>query len=298
MTIRRSVLTTIMAGASLCALASTALAADIIDPPIIAAPVLEEVKPFGGWYIRGDVGYSFNSAVEKSKYQGVFQGGPIDPNNQPPVLLGDLPADGLDSEFDDTIVVGVGVGAHMGHFLRGDITADWTFNGHNGAPFVGEVGDNPVCGTGLCGYEFGGDYNAITVLANAYVDMGTYAGITPYVGAGIGFAHVDYKDVSSTACGDPNATATSGTACDGSTVAFPLETIEGSYEGESSLRLAWSLAAGASYSLNDALAIDGGYKFTRIAEGDMLKDYNAGHSVKDGGINMHQVRLGARYKLH
>ena len=298
MTIRRSVLTTIMAGASLCALASTAMAADIIDPPIIAAPVVEQVKPFGGWYIRGDMGYSFNSSADKSKYQGTFQGGPIDPNNQPPILLGDLPADNLDGEYDDTIVVGVGVGAHLGHYLRGDITADWIISGHNNAAFIGEVGNNPVCGTGACSYAFGGDYNAITVMANAYVDMGTYAGITPYVGAGIGFAHVDYGDVTSSNCADPNAVTTSGTACDGSTAAFPLETVESTYDGASSLRLAWSLAAGASYALNDTLSLDGGYKFTRIAEGDMLKDYNAGHALKDGGINMHQVRLGARYKLH
>ena len=298
MTIRRSVLTTIMAGATLGALGSTALAADIIEPRVIEAPVIEQVKPFGGWYIRGDVGYSFNDARDKARYSGRFQGGAALPGAQPPVLLEDVPADLIDPEIDDTMFVGVGVGAHMGQYLRGDITADFHFNGHNSSPFFGDGGTNPACVDGLCDYSFDGDFNAITVLANAYVDMGTYAGITPYVGAGIGFAHVDYKDVSSTACGDPNATATSGTACDGSTVAFPLETIEGSYEGESSLRLAWSLAAGASYSVNDSLAIDGGYKFTRIAEGAMLKDHNSGHMVKDGGIDMHQVRLGARYKLH
>ena len=295
MTIRRSVLTTIMAGATLGALTATAFAADLIDPPVIEAPVIKEVKPFGGWYIRGDVGYSFNDARDKARYSGRFQGGAALPGAQPPVLLEDVPADLIDPEIDDTMFVGVGVGAHMGQYLRGDITADFHFNGHNSSPFFGDGGTNPACVDGLCDYSFDGDFNAITVLANAYVDMGTYAGITPYVGAGIGFAHVDYKDVTSTACGDPLASGATTSACDPSGV-NPAVLVNTDYEGSSSLRLAWSLAAGASYSVNDAFALDAGYRFVRISEGEMA--HAGDQSIKDGGFDMHQVRVGARYKLH
>ena len=294
MTIRRSVLTTIMAGATLGALGSTALAADIIEPRVIEAPVIEQVKPFGGWYIRGDVGYSFNDARDKGSYVGEFQDGAAFPGNQAPILLEPLPADRLGTEVDDTTFVGVGVGTHMGQYLRGDITADFHFNGSNSVDFVGDAGANPFCGEGACDYAFEGDFDAITVLANAYVDLGTYAGITPYVGAGIGFAHVSYDEVTGTNCGDSFSLNATGVACgpDGS----GAELIESEAEGASSLRLAWSLAAGASYDFNDQFAIDGGYRFVRIADGDMAM--NSGSMVKDGGIDMHQVRIGARYKLH
>ena len=296
MTIRRSVLTTIMAGATLGALATTALAADIIhEPRVIEAPVIDKVKPFGGWYIRGDLGYSFNRARDKSSYTGDLQDGSSVFGGQPPILLEPASPDAIDNEIDDTYFAGVGIGAHMGQYLRGDITADFHFGGHNSAPFVGDGGNNPSCVDGLCDYEFGGDFDAITVMANAYVDFGTFAGITPYVGAGIGFAHVNYDDVTGTFCGDPSLSGSTGEACD-PTGNITAERASYDYEGSSSLRLAWSLAAGASYDVSDSLAIDGGYRFTRIDDGEML--HVSGNKLDDGGIDMHQVRIGARYKLH
>ena len=287
MTIRRKILTTIMAGATLGALSGTAMAADIIDPPIIEAPVIEKVKPFGGWYIRGDVGYSFNKERGKSVFEGDFFDGAVD-GNQPPVPIGGS-ADPIKfaNEYDDSYSVGVGVGAHMGQYLRGDITADFLFNGHYGS---GDAGADRGCDpdAGACKFGFESDFDALTVLANAYVDFGTFAGITPYVGAGIGFAHIDYGDVTGATCsgsGLGEACGINGTSAETSTV-----------EGDSSLRLAWSLAAGASYDVGHNFAIDAGYRFTRIEDGQVI--HTGSNSLKDDGIDMHQVRVGARYKLH
>ena len=258
MTFRRSVVTTILAGASLGALANTAMAADIIhQPQIIEAPVIKEVKPFGGWYIRGDVGYAFSDArkdADKDKAIPVGPGITVD----------------VDTDFEDMYSVGGGIGHQINEFLRADITVDGFFNGEYsettesvidlgvGAPINDETAQTA-------------EFNAVLLMANAYVDLGTYAGITPYIGAGVGFAAIDYDEVVFTSNGEPTGTTA---------------------EGEEELRLAWSLSAGASYDVTDNVAIDGGYRFTRIADGAVTDTFN------DGGVDLHQVRVGARYKFH
>ena len=266
MTIRRSVVTTILAAATLGALGTTAMAADIIQQPqIIEAPVIKEVKPFGGWYIRGDVGYAFSDARKDS-----------DKAKELPVAPGVTTE--VDSDFEDIYSVGGGVGYQLNDFLRADITVDGFFNGEyantttstidlgTGAPITDETAEMA-------------EFNALMVMANAYVDLGTYAGITPYVGAGVGFASLDYDQVKFTANGEPVTPSVNG---------VPTNEPEGS----ETLRLAWSLSAGASYDVSDNIALDGGYRFTRIADGE----YRAG--VNDGGVDLHQVRIGARYKIH
>ena len=257
MTIRRSVVTTILAGASLGAFIAAASAADIIQQPIIEAPVIKEVKPFGGWYIRGDVGYGFVEDRDDSDKDKVFPA-------QPGVTFE------VEKDFEDVLSVGGGVGHQINEFLRADITVDGFFNGEysettvstidlgTGAPIVDETAQTA-------------EFNALLLMANAYVDMGTYAGITPYVGAGVGFAAIDYDEVVFSSNGTPTGTTE---------------------EGSEELRLAWSLSAGASYDVSDNVAIDGGYRFTRVADGKVSD------TINDGGVDLHQVRLGARYKFH
>lgn len=257
MTIRRSVVTTILAGATLGALGTTAMAADIIQPQIIEAPVIKEVKPFGGWYIRGDLGYAFADArkdADKDKTIPNAAGVSVE----------------VDNEFDDLYSVGGGVGHQISEFLRADITVDGFFNGEQSVETVSTIDlgvGAPVVDTTAATAEF----NALLLMANAYVDFGTYAGITPYVGAGVGFAALDYDEVVFTSNGTPTGTTE---------------------EGSEELRLAWSLSAGASYDVSDNIAIDGGYRFTRIADGAVSPN------MTDGGVDLHQVRLGARYKFH
>ena len=271
MTIRTSLKATIVAGAALGALASAAFAADIIEQPrIIEAPVIEKVKPFGGWYIRGDVGYAFvdeRDGVDALDTLGVPKFG----GSAPTVLP-------FDSDFDDGYTVGVGIGARLSQYLRADITADYF--GGSGVHFQQQT--DPACAGIACAPDvYEADLDAVIVMANAYVEAGTYAGITPYVGAGVGFAHVEYDDVIVTC----DACAATG----GATQTFV-------YDSDSSLRLAWSLSAGASYDINDQFAIDAGYKFTRIQD-DVIANIE-GTKFEDDGIDLHQIRVGARVNLH
>ena len=115
--------------------------------------------------------------------------------------------------------------------------------------------------------------SALLLLANAYVDIGTYHGITPYVGAGIGGAHVKWDTVH-----DPNSAETN--------------------PGSSNWRFAYALMAGASYCLTDKLILDAGYRFTHIQGGRMFEfDTSSAGPGFDHGINTHEVRGGLRYQF-
>ncbi len=49
--------------------------------------------------------------------------------------------------------------------------------------------------------------STLKLMANAYVDLGHFNGLTPYVGAGIGGAYVTYKDYMQDAGEHVHATA-------------------------------------------------------------------------------------------
>ena len=86
------------------------------------------------------------------------------------------------------------------------------------------------------------------LLANAYADLGTYYGFTPYVGAGIGGAHVKWDDLHNTI--------------------GPVTTV---HEGAENWRFAWALMAGTAYCLTDNLKLDVGYRFSHINGGRMFE---------------------------
>ena len=118
-------------------------------------------------------------------------------------------------------------------------------------------------------------------MANAYAYLGTYHGITPYMGAGIGGARVNWDDLENAISGGPT----------------------NRHKGTSSWRFAYALMAGASYCLTHNVDVDLGYRFTHITSGRMFEEYAPdGTDIGvgpgfDGGMNVHEVRLGLRYNF-
>ena len=94
--------------------ATVAQAADLLEPmpPVIAAPEPVEIAAVGGWYIRGDVGYSVLKMSEVTYATGSASG----------VFLGTL-----HGTLDNSYFIGGGVGYDTGHYLRFDLTGDYTF---------------------------------------------------------------------------------------------------------------------------------------------------------------------------
>jgi opacity protein-like surface antigen len=240
-----------------------AFAADLYQPaepaPYVDAPEIE-VREASGWYLRGDVGYSFN----KLRGAEFFQGG---------TALG--LTDFRTSKLDDAFMGGVGVGYQINNYLRTDLTFDYMGK----ADFRGSTRGS--CGVaGDCISTDIASLRAYSLMANAYVDFGTYGRITPYAGAGIGGSYVKWGNLKNTSCevGDP-------TNCDTTT----------EHGGKGSWRFAYALMAGASIDVTCNVKADVGYRFRHITKGDMFGFANGSGPGKDKGLYSHEVRVGGRY---
>lgn len=260
-----------------------ALAADIVEEPVYVEPAPLPVA--SGWYLRGDVGYVFES--ESSGDYGFF--------NPDPLALGiDEIVHYDEFKTESTASFGAGVGYRFTDHVRGDVTVDYfkaDLRGSSECAYLVEVGYflNPVDND--CRYDDTSKVSVWTTMANAYIDIAKYGRFTPYVGAGLGFSHVKYdRQRNEIVCG-------SSGSC-------PAENYVGYHEGESTWRFASSLMAGASIDLTERLKLDAGYRYTRIAEGDAYgydeQDRAGGASGvqgRDHGFDIHAIRAGLRYEF-
>ena len=167
----RSVKSLVAAGAA-SLLSSVAFAADMADraapsrwyaPP----PVVED---FGGWYLRGDIGFT-NQRVERL-------------NNALDVTT---TSSAQSLGFNTASIFSLGVGYRFNDWFRADVTGEYRgnsqFSGTDRITFPGGVGTDTYHATK---YEW-------SFMANGYVDLGTWWCLTPFIGAGIGGARVTYR---------------------------------------------------------------------------------------------------------
>jgi len=255
-------------------MASTAMvqAADLIPHQKYDDQVEVTPSSVGGWYIRGDIGYaSLDYDADTTFFQGPSQTG---------VIGG--------SEIDSTWSIQGGIGYQVTDYFRVDATLSHYFS----TEASGSSAQNARCNfsaqvTTLCNFDDRQDLSATLIMANAYADLGTINGFTPYLGAGIGGAHVDYEQLRNTqTCVTVVADCIPGTD---------------SHEGRSQYRFAYALHAGASYDINCKLKADAGYTFTRI-EGGKAFGFTAASGFQgtqgfDQGIDIHEGRVGLRYAL-
>src|SRR5258705_8321121 len=105
----RSVKSLVAAGAA-SLLSSMAFAADmtIAPPPLYVPPPVED---FGGWYLRGDIGFS-NQRVERL-------------NN---VLDAGLSSSTQNLNFNTAGIFGLGVGYRVNNWFRADVTGEYRGN--------------------------------------------------------------------------------------------------------------------------------------------------------------------------
>lgn len=276
---------------TIAALASgTALAADY-DPPIYVEQIAEEYKPVeigNGWYLRGDVGYAFSISPGTFNYR-TFQLLPP-AYNAATFDTGDLSTD---------ITYGIGFGYQFTDWLRADLTADMfkgRFDGTTSAPVpcVDPVLVPGYAGT-TCRSEDTTEFTAFQTMLNGYVDLGTYAGFTPYVGAGVGATLVKWDDLNSS-----NFCVAGAGACPAPGGVVATST----HPGLDSWRFTYAFMGGLAYDVSRNLKIDLGYKYSRVDGGNMF-GFDAGTAAAgasgtqgtDSGFDQHEVRIGLRYSL-
>jgi opacity protein-like surface antigen len=211
-------------------------AADAPGYPSSPLPIEEAVVGFGSnWYIRGDIGYRFDHVGEAS----------------------DLATAYTDTSLSDVYVIGGGFG-YKWNWLRLDVTGDYGGRGELDA--ANSAGSS----------AFTTKVNTYSVMLNAYADLGTWWGITPYIGAGIGKARVSTLNYETT----PPALLLVPPANRWNT--------------------AWSVMAGFSYNLSYNLLVDVGYR--HIDMGDAAGGPVSLPTVtKD--LSGDEIRIGLRYNI-
>ncbi len=249
-------------------LTTNASAADL--PPIVDIPPEVIPQGYGGWYLRGDIGYAKASITGVSYFQG-------------PTMTGEFEQ----YDIDHAWMFGGGIGYQINDWFRVDLTGNY----YASANFNGSSAQDVTCTNrissppGNCSYSENGSVQTTTLLANAYVDLGTWQGLTPYVGAGIGGAYHHWE--------------LSNTEYD---IADPDNSFTDVHEKRSGWRFAYGLHAGVSYDLSQQWKIDAGYSFTHITGGEMFGFCTVCSEVGTQGYNgdmkIHAFRVGLRYMLY
>jgi opacity protein-like surface antigen len=156
------------AGAVLIAGVQMVAAADL--PPIMQKAPSAPVMEFGGWYLRGDIGFS-------NEY---LRGHRFDPTPLPP-LDSDVMVSG---GFDSAGIFDLGFGYQFNSWLRADVTGQFRGKAHFHALDVISSGNN------TSPEQTFASKSEWVFLANVYADLGTWWYVTPFVGAGVGFDNV------------------------------------------------------------------------------------------------------------
>ncbi len=218
--------------------------ADAADPPRRYPPaVLREPPPprpiASGWYLRGDLGYRWN------------------------VLNHAEPPTGFPAPADEKLSGGwsAGIGAGFkADSLRVDVTADY------GTRFKYTGSTAPAADTTA-------KLQAYTGLINAYYEPYTWDRLTPYVGAGVGFAYVQVSDYTSS-------------------VVPPLTPVPASRKWN----LAYALMVGTSFNFSRQVLLDVGYRYLSIGTADTSADA-AGRVMSFKDLAAHEVRIGVRLQF-
>lgn len=255
----------LLAALAMTGLSTPVMAADLYEPQVVEAPpVVYQQVAVGGWYLRGDLDYHWTQ----------FRGADYITYGVCDSDCGPVPVPGSKS-FDfgnlkGAMSLGAGVGYQVNDNFRTDLTVDYWFKSN----FNGQTSDFTDVSRDTS------SYTALVLLANAYVDLGTWNRVTPYLGAGIGGAQVKWGDLRNQ---------------------FPG--VDDRHKGARNWRFAYALMAGASYCFNSNLELDAGYRFTRINGGRMFEyaDSSAGGPGAgpgfDKGFNVNEVRAGLRYQF-
>ena len=236
-----------ISGAVLAISGALARAADMPGYPSLPFPLpsqessLQQVELFSGWYLRGDIGYRFQGTGSSSSGDTTLV---PSPNS---------------AKLDNAFMGGLGAG-FKAQWFRVDLTGDYGWR----SKYVATAAD---------GTTFSGKIESFTVMANGYVDLGTWYGFTPYIGAGIGGANVIFS-------GYENSTAVAPMA----STAVPVHR----------WNLAWAVMAGVSYSLSQNFLVDVGYR--HVDMGDVNGGPNGQLTVKH--LTGDEVRVGLRYLLN
>lgn len=273
----RSVKFLVAAGAA-SLLSSVAFAADM---PIMPSPMYAPapVEDFGGWYLRGDIGFS-NQSVKNLRKSDETAYAQIDSLIQ-------------QTGFDTGGIFGVGVGYQFNNWFRADITGQYRGKSNFKGSDVFHAFNTGFPYNGVDNYT--ASKSELLFLANAYVDLGTWWSVTPFIGAGIGATRVSISNFTDN--GANNLFVAPGPVANYGTYPSYATALNGS-----KWNFAWAAHAGLAYKVTPNVTLELAYSYVDLGGGttgvvSSYTGFNAGNVFKFNDITSHDLTLGVRWDL-
>ena len=239
-----------------------ARAADLLPPPPMPEPFEFDG---GGWYLRGDVGVGI---TQFRRTDALDRSSPAQPYNYRVI----------EDSIGDQVSIGAGIGYQVNSWLRFDATgeyrtkADYRFSSQDvtfGNPNAFNVDTSRI--------------SAAVGLANVYFDLGTWYGLTPFVGAGVGVASLMFDHVQDV--GQGSSIGGFGTA-----------------PTHDKTNLAWAVHAGVGYDVAPNLKLELAYRYLNMGDAQSgimacLPDCGLRTVYKVRDIDSHDIKIGMRWML-
>jgi opacity protein-like surface antigen len=262
----RSVKILMAAGAASLLSSAAALAADmpIAPPPQYYAPPPAD---FGGWYLRGDIGMT-NQKLKSLNNP--------DPNASLFTQVG--------MGFDSSMLWGLGAGYQFNNWFRADITGEY----RGRANFHGSQFTNAFPGTSLVD-NYTGSKSELLFLANAYVDLGTWWCVTPFIGAGVGTSYNRISNFRDDGFGN--------TFGQPRPVSFVYASDAGKWN------FAWALHTGLAYKVTPNVTVEFAYSYVSLGDATTGVNSNFGggataqYAWTMKNITSNDLKLGVRWNL-
>ena len=246
-------------------MSTAAFAADmpIMPPPAYAPPPPQE---FSGWYLRGDVGMT-NQSIKSLN------------NPDPANVLFTQTGVG----FDSSPLFDLGVGYQFNNWFRVDVTGQY----RGRANFHGSQFTTAFAGSALVD-NYTGSKSETVVMANGYVDLGTWWCVTPFIGAGIG---TSYNRIS-------------GFRDDGVIYNGGVLNNSVTFAGDAGKwNFAWALHTGLAYKVSPNVTVELAYSYMNLGDATTGANTNfAGSAVPQNPWTMHDItshdlKLGVRWNF-
>lgn len=315
--------------AAACLVAAQASAADM-DGIFVDDANFIKSKPAelgSGWYIRGDIGLNFDGHHDVSVY-----GDPIDQDDDGSLLE--------INNFTDRLHYSAGMGYRFSNHVRMDIglgrLAGTDYSTSQLMYEDGEAPDgtpddlivlpndpNPCNGWGTfvdvdddgneytfidddfitnCIQKDSVEYDVIYTMANVYVDLGTVAGFTPFLGAGVGIGRLAWREETGSVECVPRSSDVRVEGCRAYGVADQPAANEpytqpGFVNEGVDYRLGFALTAGVGYNVNDNVTLEMAYQYMNFGTSILSTGDTMGSELADTGYGTHQVNFGLRYAI-
>ena len=194
------------------------------------------------WYARADAAYRFNNI------------GSLDVANTI-----------TSKSYQDTVGLGLGIG-YKYQWFRTDVTLDYGLTSKIRAISAT---------TGITQPQYTANIDTVSLLGNAYLDLGTWYGFTPYVGGGLGMSYLRAKDYVDTTLPGVGKITNARTS------------------------FSWAAMAGVSYQIDQNWIVDVGYRYLALGDVPTTREsLQPGDLTNWKQLSAQEVRFGLRMLLH